>query len=121
MTTLIMKNFITHCMNNNLPTTTIIQRQGNTTNNLFSCCGITTETTQHLNKCTHKGSRGRWTAQVDAMHKWIKAWNMDPDIATILADTLLYTTGLKKLPDTMSEPNHILRNPSHGLDVYNFS
>ena len=54
-------------------------------------------------KFTHEGSRGRWTASVDALWKWLEAWNTDPDIAILLADTLLYVTGernnLPKFPN----------------------
>ena len=72
---------------------TILQRQGHVTTNLCPCYGVTTETIQHLYQCTHKGSRGRWTASVEALRKWIEAWNTDPYIAIILADTLLYIVG----------------------------
>ena len=93
MTTVHMSHFITKCMSNTLTNMAILQLKGNKTTNLCPCCGVDTETTQHLCQCTHSGNRGIKTVSVDALRKCLEAWNMDPDITIILADTLLYIEG----------------------------
>ena len=35
---------------------------------------------------------------VDALKKWLKAWNTDPDIVILLDDTLLYIEGERNDP-----------------------
>ena len=76
-------------MSNTFLTITIINQQVHTSTNLWPNWGLAQETIQHLYQCTHEGSRGRWTASVDALRKWIKEWNTDPDTEIILVDVLL--------------------------------
>ena len=95
-------------MSNILTTMIILQRQVHVTTNLCPCYRVTTKKIQHLYQCTHKGIRGRWTASVDALRKCIEAWNTDPYIAIILADTLLYTVG--EINDSTQCPNLTLHS-----------
>ena len=98
-----MAQFITKCTSNNLPTMTILQQQGNATTNLCPCCGVTPETIQHIYQCTREGSRYRRTASVNALRKWLKACNMDPDIVILLDGALLYIAG--EINDLPQYPN----------------
>ena len=45
---------------------------------------------QHLYQCTHEVIHGIWTALVDTFREWLEASNTEPDIAIILAGTILY-------------------------------
>ena len=101
-----MAQFITKIMSNTLPTMKILQKQVHTTTNLCPRFVITPETIQHIYQCIHKIIRNRWTLLVDALHKWIKVRNTDPDISILLADTLLYIVG--KINDLPQCPNLIL-------------
>ena len=62
-----MAHFIMKCMSNTLPTMTILQQQGHATTNLCPCCDVTLDMIQKLHQYTHKGSRGKYTAFVDAL------------------------------------------------------
>ena len=92
-TTFHMAHFITKFMSNTFPTMTILHRRLHATTNLCPWCGLSPDTIQHMYQCIHKGSRWRWTVPVDALLKWIKDQNMDPEIAILLAGTLLYIVG----------------------------
>ena len=82
---------------------TILQQQGHATTNLCPCCGVTPETIQHIYQCTREGSRYRRTASVNALRKWLKACNMDPDIVILLDGALLYIAG--EINDLPQYPN----------------
>ena len=88
-----MEHFIKKFMSKTLSTMRILHLQVHKTTNLCMCCDVAPERTQHLYQCTHKESRVIWTSSVDALRKWLKARNMDPDITMILVDTLLYIPG----------------------------
>ena len=82
-TTVHMTHFITKYMSNTLATMTILQQRGHATTNHWPLYGVTLDMIQHLYQFTHEGSRGKWTASVDALRKWLKARNTDPYIAII--------------------------------------
>ena len=107
-TTVHISHYITEFTSNNLSTTTILQQQWQATTNLFPHCVLAPETIQNLYQCTHKGSHGRWKASVDALWKWLKAWNRDPKIAIILVDTLSYISGERN--DLSQFPNLTLHS-----------
>ena len=54
----------------------------------------------------HEGSRGIWTASVDAFQTWFETRNANPDMTTIFTDTLLYITG--EVNDLPQFPNSAL-------------
>ena len=81
MTTFHMSHLIKKCMSNSLPTMKILQRQVHAITNLCPRCVLAHETIHHLYQWTHNVNRGRWTASVDTLHKWLEARNTDPDIA----------------------------------------
>ena len=107
-TTVHVAQFITKLMSNNLSTMTILQRKGYATTNLRPRCGLDPDTILHMYQFTHKGSRGRWTASVEALRKCLEDRNMDPDIAIILSDTLLYIAG--EINDLPQCPNITLHS-----------
>ena len=88
-----MEHLINKLMSNPLPTMTLLQRRGHLTTNIFPWCGVALETIQHMHQCINKRIRSRWTDLVDALRKWIETRNMDPDIAILLSETILYITG----------------------------
>ena len=92
-TTAHMAQFIIKCISYTLPTMIILKQQGHATTNFCPRCGLASEKIQHMYQCTHKRSRGIWTASLDTLRVWIKARNKDPYIAIILADKLLYIAG----------------------------
>ena len=92
-TTIHMAHFITKCIINTLTAMKTLHLQGHLTTKMFPLYGVTLETIQHLYQCNHEGSHRIWTASVDVLRKWLKAQNMEPDIAIILGNALLCIAG----------------------------
>ena len=92
-TTVHMSHFIIKCISNNLSNMTNIEVRGHASTNLCTCCGLVRERIQQMYQHSHEGSRGRWTASVDTLRKWLETRHADPDIATLLTNALLYISG----------------------------
>ena len=106
-TTVHMAQLITKCMSNTLTTMKIPQQQVHATKNLCLRCGLDLDTIQHLYQLTQEEIHGIWTASVYALQKWLKARNMDPDIAILLVNTLLYIIGERNdLPQCLNITLH---------------
>ena len=88
-----MSHFIMKCMSNTLSTMTILQQWGYASTNLYQRCGTVLETMHHMYQCIHEGSRGRWTASVEVLRKWLETRNIDPKISALFVDALLYIAG----------------------------
>ena len=102
-----MASFIKKCMSNTFSTMTILLQWWHAKNNLCLRCGLDLETIHHLYQCNHEGGRGRQTASVDALQKWLEARNIDPDISIIFVNKLLYITeGRNDLPQCTNQALH---------------